>query len=288
MGRGLKIELARVYGFCPGVRRAVRMVEEHLTREGPLATLGAIVHNSHVVEALQEKGARVARTVSEVKEPTVAITAHGAGQEVYAEIEKRGLKLVDTTCPIVKRAQEAARRLAEEDYTVLIYGEEAHPEVRGMLSWTKGKGYATLFPGELPELSARKLAVISQTTKDREAFWGFVRDVIARFHPLLGDLRVVDTTCPETGRRYQAALELAAHVQAIFVVGSRNSANTRKLAETCRKTGVATYFIESAEEIDPAWVAGLSRVGVTAGASTPDEVIEQVIQRLSKIGGDAS
>jgi len=287
MGRGLKIELARVYGFCPGVRRAVRMVEEHLTREGPLATLGAIVHNSHVVEALQEKGARVARTVSEVKEPTVAITAHGAGQEVYAEIEKRGLKLVDTTCPIVKRAQEAARRLAEEDYTVLIYGEEAHPEVRGMLSWTKGKGYATLFPGELPELSARKLAVISQTTKDREAFWGFVRDVIARFHPLLGDLRVVDTTCPETGRRYQAALELAAHVQAILVVGSRNSANTRKLAETCRKTGVATYFIESAEEIDPAWVAGLSRVGVTAGASTPDEVIDQVIARLYKMGGES-
>jgi len=287
MGRGLKIELARVYGFCPGVRRAVRMVEEHLTREGPLATLGAIVHNSHVVEALQEKGARVARTVSEVKEPTVAITAHGAGQEVYAEIEKRGLKLVDTTCPIVKRAQEAARRLAEEDYTVLIYGEEAHPEVRGMLSWTKGKGYATLFPGELPELSARKLAVISQTTKDREAFWGFVRDVIARFHPLLGDLRVVDTTCPETGRRYQAALELAAHVQAILVVGSRNSANTRKLAETCRKTGVVTYFIESAEEIDPAWVAGLSRVGVTAGASTPDEVIDQVIARLYKMGGES-
>ena len=287
MGRGLKIELARVYGFCPGVRRAVRMVEEHLAREGPLATLGAIVHNAHVVEALQEKGARVARTVSEVKEPTVAITAHGAGQEVYAEIEKRGLKLVDTTCPIVKRAQEAARRLAEEDYTVLIYGEEAHPEVRGMLSWTKGKGYATLFPGELPELSARKLAVISQTTKDREAFWGFVRDVIARFHPLLGDLRVVDTTCPETGRRYQAALELAAHVQAILVVGSRNSANTRKLAETCRKTGVATYFIESAEEIDPAWVAGLSRVGVTAGASTPDEVIDQVIARLYKMGGES-
>jgi len=251
MGDGLRIELARVYGFCPGVRRAVRMVEEHLAREGPLATLGAIVHNAHVVEALEKKGARVARTVSEAREPTVAITAHGAGQEVYSEIEKLGLKLVDTTCPIVKRAQE----------------------VRGLLSWTKGKGYATLSPQELPELSAKKLAVISQTTKDREAFWGFVREVISRFHPSLEDLRVVDTTCPETGRRYQAALELAAHVQAIFVVGSRNSANTRKLAETCRKTGVSTYFIESAEEIDPAWVAGL---------------IDQVIQRLSQIGGDAA
>jgi len=264
------------------------MVEEHLAREGPLATLGAIVHNSHVVEALERKGARVAGSVSEAHEPTVAITAHGAGQEVYSEIEKRGLKLVDTTCPIVKRAQEAAHTLAEAGYTVLIYGEESHPEVRGILSWTGGKGYATLRPADLPELSPGKLAVISQTTKDQKAFWDFVREVIARFHSTLADLRVIDTTCPETGRRYQAALELAERVQAIFVVGSRNSANTRRLAETCRGTGVRTYFIESAEEIDPAWLSGLSRVGVTAGASTPDEVINQVIHRLSQLGGDAA
>ncbi len=285
MGR-MKIERAKVYGFCPGVRRAVQMVEEHLEQEGPLATLGAIVHNAHVVEALERKGARVARTVSEVREPTVAITAHGAGQEIYEEIEKRGLKLVDTTCPIVKRAQEAARTLAEEGYTVLIYGEEAHPEVRGILSWTKGKGYATLSPEDLPELATRKLAIISQTTKGRTAFWQFVRDVLDRFQLSLDDVRIIDTTCPETGRRYEAAKELAERVEAIFVVGSRNSANTRKLADTCESTGVRTYFIESAEEIDPAWVAGLSRVGVTAGASTPDEVIDQVIEKLARLGGE--
>ncbi len=284
----LRIELARVYGFCPGVRRAVQMVEEHLAREGPLATLGAIVHNAHVVEALENKGATVARSLEEADAPAVAITAHGAGQEVYREIQERGLKLVDTTCPIVKRAQEAAHTLAEAGYTVLIYGEESHPEVRGILSWTGGKGYATLRPADLPELSPGKLAVISQTTKDQKAFWDFVREVIARFHSTLADLRVIDTTCPETGRRYQAALELAERVQAIFVVGSRNSANTRRLAETCRGTGVRTYFIESAEEIDPAWLSGLSRVGVTAGASTPDEVINQVIHRLSQLGGDAA
>ena len=284
----LRIELARVYGFCPGVRRAVQMVEEHLAREGPLATLGAIVHNAHVVEALENKGATVARSLEEADAPAVAITAHGAGQEVYREIQERGLKLVDTTCPIVKRAQEAAHTLAEAGYTVLIYGEESHPEVRGILSWTGGKGYATLRPADLPELSPGKLAVISQTTKDQKAFWDFVREVIARFHSTLADLRVIDTTCPETGRRYQAALELAERVQAIFVVGSRNSANTRRLAETCRGTGVRTYFIESAEEIDPVWLSGLSRVGVTAGASTPDEVIDQVIHRLSQLGGDAA
>ncbi|HIP99961.1 TPA: 4-hydroxy-3-methylbut-2-enyl diphosphate reductase [Candidatus Bipolaricaulota bacterium] len=288
MGDGLRIELARVYGFCPGVRRAVQMVEDHLAREGPLATLGAIVHNAHVVEALQEKGARVAGGVCEVGEPTVAITAHGAGQEIYREIQERGLKLVDTTCPIVKRAQEAARALAQGGYTVLIYGEESHPEVRGILSWTEGKGHATMSPDDLPELATKKLAIVSQTTKDQKAFWGFVREVIARVHPALKDLRVVDTTCPETGRRYQAAVELAREVEAIFVVGSRNSANTRKLAETCRGTGVRTYFIESAEEIEPGWLSGLSRVGVTAGASTPDEVIDQVLRRLSQLGGEAA
>ncbi len=286
MGDGLRIELARVYGFCPGVRRAVEMIEEHLAREGRVATLGAIVHNARVVETLAGKGATVARSLGEVEAPAVAITAHGAGREVYAEIERRGLKLVDTTCPIVKRAQEAARRLAEEGYTVLIYGEEAHPEVRGLLSWTKGKGYATLSPQELPELSAKKLAVISQTTKDQKAFWEFVRAVIARLHRVIKDLRVVDTTCPETGRRYRAALELAERVQAIFVVGSRNSANTRKLAETCQRTGVPTYFIEDARELRPEWVRGLSCVGVTAGASTPDELVEEVVARLRELGGE--
>ncbi|MGC9529255.1 MAG: 4-hydroxy-3-methylbut-2-enyl diphosphate reductase [Candidatus Bipolaricaulaceae bacterium] len=281
----LRIERAKVYGFCPGVRRAVQMVEEHLAREGPLATLGAIVHNAHVVDSLTQKGARVADSVEGVGEPAVAITAHGASKAVYQEIADRALALVDTTCPIVKRAQEAARRLAEQGYFVLIYGEEAHPEVRGLLSWTEGRGRATLNAQELTEPPGERVTLISQTTKGREAFWSFAAEVVRRLHQQLRELRVVDTTCPETGRRYGAAQEMAGRVQAIFVVGSRNSANTRKLAETCRATGVRTHFIESAEEIRGEWLAGLARVGVTAGASTPDSVIDQVIQRLSELGG---
>lgn len=282
----MKIELARVYGFCPGVRRAVEMIEGHLAREGRIATLGAIVHNARVVEVLASKGATVVKSLAEAQAPAVAITAHGAGKEVYEEIKRRGLKLVDTTCPIVKRAQEAARELARAGYTVLIYGEEAHPEVRGILSWTQGKGHAAMSPDDLPGLESNRLAIVSQTTKDQRAFWEFVREAIARLHPVIKDLRVVDTTCPETGRRYRAAVELAERVQAIFVVGSRNSANTRKLAETCERTGVPTYFIESADEIEPGWVSGLSRVGVTAGASTPDELVEEVVFRLRELGGE--
>ncbi len=281
----MNIELAQVYGFCPGVRRAVEMVNGHLDAAGPLATLGAIVHNAQVVDALAERGARVAEDLEAVREPAVAITAHGAGKALYQEIARRDLELVDTTCPIVKRAQEAAKQLAEDGYAVLIYGETAHPEVKGLLSWTEGQGHATLDPEALPAISESKLALISQTTKGQEAFWRFVARVVERLGPQVQEMHVVDTTCPETGRRYDSARELARRVDAILVVGSRNSANTRKLAETCEETGVRTHFIESAEEIQGQWFSGVSRVGVTAGASTPDEAIDQVIRRLRGLEG---
>lgn len=282
----MKVELAAVYGFCPGVRRAVAMVEAHLRERGPLSTLGAIVHNAQVVEELSRKGARVVEDLSEVREGAVAVTAHGAGPGVYEEIRRRGLHLVDTTCPIVRRAQEAAHRLSEEGFTVLIYGEAVHPEVGGLLAWTGGRGLATLDPREAGGVGAPRLALISQTTKDAEAFWEFAQAVTRESRGRLRELRALDTTCPETGRRYRAAQDLAQGVQAIFVVGSRNSANTRRLAEVVRATGVRTHFIESADEILPEDLVGLSAVGVTAGASTPDEAVRAVLARLRELGGE--
>ncbi len=281
----MRVELAEVFGFCPGVRRAVEMVERHLAEKGPLSTLGAIVHNAQVVEELAQKGARVVESLVHVREGAVAITAHGAGPEVFAEIQRRALSLVDTTCPIVRRAQEAAREFAETGFFVLIYGEEAHPEVRGLLSWTRGHGKATLNPSDVQEIEGQRIALISQTTKSRPEFWGFVAEVIARLGPKLREVRVLDTTCPETGRRYQAVQKLAEKVEALVVVGSRNSANTRKLAEVARQTGLPTFHIERAEELRPEWFRGISRVGVTAGASTPDHLVAEVVARLEKLGG---
>ncbi|MCX7844235.1 MAG: 4-hydroxy-3-methylbut-2-enyl diphosphate reductase [Candidatus Bipolaricaulota bacterium] len=281
----MRVELAEVYGFCPGVRRAVAVVEAHLRERGPLATLGAIVHNAQVVDRLASLGAVSVGSLDEVRTPAVAITAHGAGPEVFAEIERRGLLLVDTTCPIVRRAQEAAHRLSEEGFTVLIYGEAAHPEVQGLVAWTGGRGVATLDPGEGARAEGSRLALISQTTKEAEAFWEFAQAVMRESQGRLRELRALDTTCPETGRRYRAAQDLARRVEAIFVVGSRNSANTRRLAEVVRATGVRTHFIESAEEIRPADLRGHSSVGVTAGASTPDEAVWAVVARLRELGG---
>ena len=272
---------AEVLGFCGGVRRAVRLIETELEERGPLFTLGAIVHNSHVVEALARKGACMADTLDEVPAGgTVAITAHGAGEDVVAEIERLGLYLVDTTCPIVRRAQETAARLAEEGFGVVLYGEATHPEVRGILSRTRGHGIATQSPETDVPPAPRGVAVISQTTKSPEMFAQFAQALARRLAGRESEIRVVDTTCPETARRYQAAEELAQRVDVLFVVGSRGSANTRKLAETCCATNVRTHSIESADEIEDSWFHEGERLGVTAGASTPDDVIEAVVRRL--------
>lgn len=282
----MTVVMARVLGFCGGVRRAVQMIESELAEHGPLFTLGAIVHNAHVVEGLAAKGARMVEGLEEVPDGgTVAITAHGAGEEVYAEIERRALRLVDTTCPIVRKAQEAVARFVDEGFAVVLYGEAEHPEVRGILSWTRGHGVATqTLDVEIPDGSAG-VAVVSQTTKNPDRFAQFAEGLVKRLTGNVPEIRIVDTTCPETGRRYQAAQSLARTVGVLFVVGSRTSANTRKLVETCRETGVPTYHIESAGEIEETWFEGRETIGVTAGASTPDEVIDEVVHVVRDVEG---
>ena len=280
-GRGGTVTMAKVLGFCGGVRRAVRRIEEELRDHGPLYTLGAIVHNAHVVDGLAAKGAKMVTGLSEVPDGgTVAITAHGAGEEIYAEIERRGLRLVDTTCPIVRKAQETVARLVEEGFAVILYGESEHPEVRGILSWTRGRGIATQSADVEIEPGPAGVAAIAQTTKSPRHFGAFAKEITLRYSDRVADIKNVDTTCPETGRRYEAAKSLAATVDLVLVVGSRTSANTRKLVETVRETGVLTYHIESSDEIEEEWIPEGAAVGVTAGASTPDEVIGDVVRAL--------
>jgi 4-hydroxy-3-methylbut-2-enyl diphosphate reductase len=279
----MELRKAEVLGFCGGVRRAVRMIEREL-EEGPLETLGAVVHNPRVVAELERRGAHVISSLEEARSGRVAITAHGVGEEVYREIEARGLELIDTTCPIVLRAQRAAASLAEEGFKVIIFGEADHPEVRGLLGWTKGSGVAVLDPTAPLELP-RRAALLSQTTKGAELFAQFVGRFLEHHLGKLEELRIINTTCPETGRRYEAAKELSRWAELVLVVGGRNSANTRRLAETCARMGVETHLIEEAAEIDPRWLIGKERIGVTAGASTPDSAIAAVIQRLEELAG---
>ncbi len=281
----MKVVRAQGLGFCFGVRRAIEMTSAAAEAHGSLFTLGAVVHNARVAQALAKKGARPVATLDLVPPGAwVAITAHGAGPDVIEGIARRGLHLIDATCPIVRRAQEEAASLAKAGFRVVVYGDEGHPEVRGILGWTSGHGQASLSGAIDPEEGEKGLALLAQTTARRRDFSRFVEE-ITRGHPQgVPQIRVVDTTCPEPARRYEAAQDLARSVEVMVIVGSPSSANTRRLVEAARETGIPAHAVESAEDLAPAWFVDLARCGVTAGTSTPAEAVDEVVTRLGTLG----
>ena len=279
----IEIRTATALGFCFGVRRAIDMVEGAADAKGAIDSLGSIVHNPVVAERLQSRGIGIVAGFDGVSSATVAITAHGAGPEIYHRATRAKLDLVDTTCPIVARAQRAARRLVNSGFKVIIYGDEHHPEVRGVLAWTRGRGVVLADAADPVEIPRRKVALLSQTTKSQHAFTEFVSRFLALHIDRINEVRVINTTCPETEDRYAAARELAREVDLMIVIGGRNSANTGKLAGTCRAAGVETRQVEREDEVQPAWLEGRRVVGVTAGASTPDDSVAAVIRRIRQL-----
>ncbi|MCK4362891.1 MAG: 4-hydroxy-3-methylbut-2-enyl diphosphate reductase [Dehalococcoidia bacterium] len=276
----MKIEKAAEIGFCTGVKRAINILERAAVERGPIQTLGPIVHNQQVVERLAKFGVKVAESLDQLEGNTVAISSHGVSPQVVEQIKDRGLQIVDTTCPFVRRTQVAARRLAGAGFFVIVFGEESHPEVQGILGHAKGKGLATL---ELPKFNnpPQRIGILSQTTQCLSGFVHFILSFAQSYLALTSELRVVNTICDATSRRQQAALELAERVDLMLVVGSRSSANTQRLAEICSAV-VETHHIERAQEIDPLWLRNHrpQYIGVTAGASTPEEAIEEAMALL--------
>jgi 4-hydroxy-3-methylbut-2-enyl diphosphate reductase len=275
----MEIEKASEMGFCFGVKRAIEIVERAAHERGPLQTLGALVHNRQVVEKLASCGVGVASNISEVKGNIVAIASHGVDPETLKQAKARGFEIIDATCPFVRKAQVVARRLGKAGFWVLVFGDTAHPEVRGVLGYAGKNASASLDVPNLDALPGR-LGILCQTTQNQERFAEFLARVISRGFPGFSELRVVNTICDATRRHQAAALELAEKVDLMFVVGGQDSANTRRLARICADSGVATFHIESAAEIEPGWLHGHRRTGVTAGASTPDEVIDEVVSAL--------
>ena len=278
----MEIEKAGDLGFCFGVRRAIEMVEEAAQKQGPLQTLGPIVHNRQVVEGLKAKGIEVASGLHDIDSEIVAITSHGIAPQVVDMLKSRGLKLIDATCPLVQRAQRAARRLAAAGFFVLVFGDSAHPEVQGILGWAGDNALATLEAPKLERLP-RQVGVLSQTTQSAAHFARFLQQLITSGIAPLSELRIVNTICEVTTRRQQAALELARRVDLMLVIGGRHSANTRHLAESCVAAGVETHHVETVAELDPAWLVNRHRIGVTAGASTPEQIIDEVIIKLEEM-----
>jgi 4-hydroxy-3-methylbut-2-enyl diphosphate reductase len=280
----MQVIRARELGFCMGVRRAVEMMEGATAELGPITSLGSTVHNPQVVERLRERGVDVIATLDAVDARPVAITAHGVGPQVLAELQSRGAQVVDGTCPIVTRAQQWAKKLTDEGFGLIVFGDPEHKEVRGILGWANGKVVTMRteaeLDGPLPDWMPSRVGVLSQTTETEGHFAHFVQTLLTKHMDRISELRVINTLCNATTSQQAATQELAQDVDLMIVVGGRESANTRHLAEVARERGVVTHQVESAAEIDAGWLAGHDRVGVAAGASTPDAVIEDVVARL--------
>jgi 4-hydroxy-3-methylbut-2-en-1-yl diphosphate reductase len=281
----LEIELSERIGFCFGVRRAVDLITE-AAAGGPVETMGAVVHNTPVVQKLAKLGVTVAETMEEIKGKRVAIRSHGITPEEEAELIEKKVEIIDATCPFVHRAQLAAKRMADAGFYVVIFGEASHPEIVSVLGWASGKGMAMLTTEDLRKLDQipNRLGVLSQTTQIPENFSTFVKDVIDAALVKDAEVRIADTICHDIRERQQSALDLAKRVDLMFVIGGHNSANTHHLYELC--AGVTeTHLVETADEINPAWLKGHKKAGVTSGASTDDETINQVIERLKSLAG---
>jgi 4-hydroxy-3-methylbut-2-enyl diphosphate reductase len=276
----MKIEKARELGFCFGVRRAIRIIEAEAGRGQKIATLGPIVHNKTVVARLRDLGVGVVDNVDDLREGVTAISSHGVSPAVQEKIMAAGNAVIDTTCPIVRSAQKTAQRLAKAGFGVIIFGEAKHPEVRGLLGWSGENALASQDANSIAlEGLPKRIGIMAQTTQTHAEFTAFVNRLVERLLPQAQEIRVVNTLCQETQKRQSAAEEIAENSDLMIVVGGHNSANTRRLAEVCA-TVVETHHIENANEIDTGWLKGKKAVGITAGASTPDEAIEQVIARI--------
>ncbi len=275
------VRISESAGFCFGVERALETTLQAAEEApAPVNTLGPLIHNPSVIADLKEKGVGVLSEPSEAHSGTVILRSHGVPREVRQELSESNLTVIDATCPFVTSAQEKAARLHKAGYLVVILGEREHPEVLALRSYAGDDSLVVESPADLPaELPSRRVGVVVQTTQSQER----LAELVAHIAPRVRELLVHNTICSATEQRQAAAITMARSVDAVVVVGGRNSANTRRLAELCGDQQAHTYHVESATEIDPAWFRGVEVVGVTAGASTPPEQIDEVVRTIEEI-----
>ena len=271
----MEVILAEHLGFCYGVKRAIEIARQNASSDGSSSTLGPIIHNPQMVERLKNEGVGTVGSLEEMDDGLIIIRSHGVGPKVYEEAESRGLELVDATCPHVKKAQLSAKLLSEEGYTVVIVGEKNHPEVKSIFEWTAQDAYIIETEAEanaLPRIG--KLGIVSQTTFSGDRFRSIVSCLLEKSR----EIKILRTICTATDLRQAAALDLAEKVDVMLVIGGKNSANTTRLAQLCA-TKCKTYHIETVEELQDDWIKDVNKMGITAGASTPDWIIKEVYKQ---------
>lgn len=271
----LEVILADDYGFCYGVKRAIKIAQKNAGSAQRVCTLGPIIHNPQMVKALASEGVGIVDSPDEMDEGKIIIRSHGVGPSVYKQIAEKGLGLADATCPHVKKAQMSAKKLADEGFKVIIVGEKDHPEVKSIKEWAGEDSRVIGSLSEAESLScAARLGVVAQTTFSGAAFSKIVGALLEKSN----DIRILRTICTATDRRQSAAIRLAEQVDMMIVIGGRNSANTTRLAQLC-SSHCTTHHIETAGELCGEWFNNIKKIGITAGASTPDWIIKEVYEK---------
>lgn len=281
----MKIYLAQNAGFCFGVERALRIAYETAKNSrAPIYTLGPLIHNPQVVEQLQKEGIIPLENLDGINEGILIIRSHGLPPSVIEHAKRKGLKIVDATCPFVKQAQENAKKLREEGYQVVVLGEREHPEVEGILDFAGKNAVCIINRNNIKDLSlSNRIGVVAQTTQSVKVLSRIVSELVK----ITREVRVFNTVCTSTQLRQEAALKLTREVDCMIIVGGKNSANTKRLATLVKEKGVPAYHIETEKELEKDWFSGVSKVGVTGGASTPDWMIQRVkkgIRKLTDVG----
>ena len=275
----MEVIVAKTAGFCFGVERAVNQVYDQIKHgSGPIYTLGPIIHNEEVVWDLEEKGVKVLNSENEISaltEGTVIIRSHGVGKHIYDMLKAQGVQIVDATCPFVKKIHRIVQEQNLQGRRVIIIGDETHPEVEGIKGW--GDARTMVVKNEeqmekLPSFTGEKLCIVSQTTFNYNKF----KDLVEKFEKKGYDILVLNTICNATQERQVEAERIASQVDAMIVIGGKNSSNTRKLYEICQKECKDTYYIQTLDDLNPESVNSVRSVGITAGASTPKKIIEEV------------
>ena len=283
MEKAPEVILAKTAGFCPGVQKAIDRVRKLAQAgKGPVYTLGPLVHNSQVIARLEAEGIHAVESLDEIKGKAgvLVIRAHGITPDLEAEVRRQGLKVVDATCPLVKKVHAAISRYVAQGYATVIVGDKGHAEVVGLLGYA-GKGAQVVSgPEEAAKLPAyHSVHVVAQTTQEEDVFLKTVEAVRSRAKTVV----VSDTICQPSRDRQRETVELAGTVDLMVVVGSRKSANTARLAAICRRLCPRTVHVESEADLDAAAVRAARRIGVTAGASTPDWLVARVVSGLREV-----
>jgi len=276
----MDIVLAKSAGFCFGVKRATQMAFDASSQHEQIHSLGPLIHSPQVVEQLEQQGMRVCKQVAEIPGGAVVVRSHGITADEMQDIDEKQLEVIDATCPFVKKAQDYAEKLSADGYLVVLVGEADHPEVQGILSYAKGEAVVVTSAEEVDSLpSNRKIGIVAQTTQPFENLQEIVDACLVKAK----ELRVYNTICDATTLRQREARQIAAEVDLMLVVGGFNSANTSRLARLCKEQQPETYHIETAGQLRDEWFTSKGRVGITAGASTPGWIIDEVLRRLEKI-----